>query len=406
MSPVAIRRAVCWANLVPACLLAISLAHADDVARPAVLVKIRDEQAKSGKGGEFSGPVDPVQRIRFQPQQQLNIQVMGEQGQTLHLSHFPGFNVDGQFINPMMGQGRFETLNAKLPKAANGKDRIGFLTVYVIGDLRLTQTIELVPTRPTAPGQKSMLDAVMIRYVMENKGNVSHKFGLRVYMDCYIVDNDGALFAAPTVPNKVLDGVELKDKTMPDYLQIMQRPDLKNPGYVAHVSMNLGSGKERPNRVIMTRHGLGFQTWEMMAAQAGGDSAMGIYWDPIEVKGGSKREVVYAYGKGLAIAPESEGNFNLLLGGSFEPGKLFTVSAYVQEPAAGQYLKLELPPGMERIEGKEIQPVAPPSGDRSESLVLWKARVARLGQFQLRVVSSTGLTQTKEITISAVDGTK
>ena len=88
--------------------------------------------------------------------------------------------------------------------------------------------------------------------------------------------------------------------------------------------------------------------------------------------------MAYAYGKGLAIAPESEGNFNLVLGGSFEPGKLFTVSAYVQEPAAGQSLTLDLPPGMARLEGKEIQPVAPPSGDRSESLVLWKARVARI----------------------------
>ena len=238
---------------------------------------------------------------------------------------------------------------------------------------------------------------------MENKGTQNHKIGLRVYMDTYIVDNDGALFAAPTIPGKVLDGIELKDKTLPDYFQILQRPDLKNPGYVAHATLNLGRAVDKPDRVVFTRHGLGLNTWEMMPAMAGGDSAMGIFWEPKEIAAGGKREITYAYGKGIAIAPENEGRFNLVLGGSFEPGKLFTIAAYVQDPAAGQSLTLELPPGMERVEGKEIQPVAPGGEDRPQSLVLWKARVLRTGRFPLRVRSSTGLTQTKLITISPAE---
>jgi hypothetical protein len=136
-----------------------------------------------------------------------------------------------------------------------------------------------------------------------------------------------------------------------------------------------------------------------MPVMAMGDSALGIFWDPKELKPGGKREIAYAYGKGIAIAPESEGRFNLVLGGSFEPGKLFTIAAYVQDPATGQSLTLELPPGMERMEGKEIQPVAPASEDRPESMVLWKARVLKTGQFPLRVRSNTGLTQTKLISI-------
>ena len=297
-------------------------------------------------------------------------------------------------------QGRFEVMNGKLPKAPNGKDRTGFMTIYVHGDMRLTQTIELVPTKPIARGQKRQLDSVLIRYVMENKGKQSHKMGLRIYMDVYIIDNDGALFAAPTMPNKVLDGIELKGKALPEYLQILQRPNLQNPGYVAHVTLNLGSAGDRPNRVVLTRHGIGFNTWDMMPAMAGGDSALGIFWEPRDIKAGGKREIAYAYGKGIAIAPENEGRFNLVLGGSFEPGKLFTVAAYVQDPAPGQALTLELPSGMERVEGKEIQPVAPASEERPESVVLWKARVVKTGEFPLRVRSTTGLTHTKVITIS------
>ena len=89
----------------------------------------------------------------------------------------------------------------------------------------------------------------------------------------------------------------------------------------------------------------------------------------------------------------------LTLGGSFAPGKLFTIQATVDDPVLGQTLTLELPPGMERVEGKELQPVPPPS-DEGAGLVLWKARVLETGTFPLRVRSSNGLTLTKHVTIS------
>src|SRR5262249_47116429 len=99
-----------------------------------------------------------------------------------------------------------------------------------------------------------------------------------------------------------------------------------------------------------------------------------------------------------------EGKVSVALGGSFEPNKLFTVTAQVDDPVPGQRLTLDLPPGMERVEGKEMQVVPPPSAATGSSLVLWKAKVLRLGQFPLRVRSSTGVTQTKNITISRPDG--
>jgi hypothetical protein len=389
--------------IIAAAFICIGLAwvHADDVPRGPVVVKIEDDKTTVADVVS-TAPVDPVQRIRINPQQLLNITLQGEQGQTLHLSHFPGFNIDGQFTMPQMGQGRYETVNAKLSKGANGKDRIGFMSVYILNDFRITQTVELTPTKAAGPGQKRLLDSALIRYTIENKSTKDHKFGMRIFMDTFIVDNDGCLFAAPTMPGKVLDGIELKDKTMPDYLQLLQKPDLKNPGYVAHMTMNLTNPVDRPNRVILTNLGAAnFQNWEIPARMAGGDSAMGVYWDPRELKAGGKRELAYAYGKGIAIAPESEGHFNLVLGGSFEPGKVFTISAYVQDPAAGQSLTLDLPPGMERLEGKEIQPVAQGSEDHPESMILWKARVLKTGRYPLRVRSNTGVTQTKIITVSA-----
>ena len=55
--------------------------RADDTPRSPVTVKIQDDKALIVDTGSSMGPVDPVQRIRFGPQQQLNIMINGEQGQ-------------------------------------------------------------------------------------------------------------------------------------------------------------------------------------------------------------------------------------------------------------------------------------------------------------------------------------
>jgi hypothetical protein len=109
--------------------------------------------------------------------------------------------------------------------------------------------------------------------------------------------------------------------------------------------------------------------------------------------------MAYAYGVGIASSPENEGRVTMALSGSFEPKKTFTVAAYVDDPVEGQSLTLELPPGVELLEGKQVQPVPAPLGGGS-SLVLWRARVRELGRFPLRIRSSTGLTQTKTVTVS------
>jgi hypothetical protein len=54
---------------------------------------------------------------------------------------------------------------------------------------------------------------------------------------------------------------------------------------------------------------------------------------------------------------------------------------------------------MERVEGKALQAVPAPN-EGGLSLVTWKARVLDLGVHPLNVRSSTGVIQTKTITIS------
>jgi hypothetical protein len=387
-----------WISLVSlaaaACVAA--LIRADEPAKPPIKVTIEDDKAIVV---ETALPIDPTPRIRYAASG-LGAQITDEQGRQLHLSHFPIIKIDEQVTQVGARGGKFEKVNQSLPKTAGGRQRQGFQAVFMQDDLRITLTAELTPTKPTAGNKKREMGALLMRYLVENVGKQPRKFGLKAYMDIYIITNDGALFAAPTFPNKILDGIELKDKTLPDYVQCLEQPDLKNPGYVAHLTLDLGTSLEKASRVVLSRHGAGgFNAWEMPAVQAMGDSALAVYFDPKEIKPGGKREFGYAYGKGIAIAPESEGRVEMRLGGSFAPGKLFTITAQVHDPIAGQALTLELPKGMSLIDGREIQPVPQPFADPPQSQVEWKCRVHEFGRFPVRLRSSNGVTQTKIVTV-------
>jgi hypothetical protein len=374
--------------------------HTGEKARRPVKVTIQDEKPVVV---ETALPFDATPRIRYTPAN-LIAQIQSEQGQQLHLSHFPVINIDGRVMQPGQQGGRFEKVNQALPKSATGKVRRGFTSVFFIDDLRITLTAELVPTKPGPGEKKRELGTMLFRYVVENTGKQPRKFGLKDYLDMYVITNDGAMFAAPNFPNKILDGIELKGKTLPDYVQCLQNPDLKNPGYISHITVNLGSSIEKADRVVLSRHGAGgFGGWDMPAIASMGDSGVGIFFDPKEIKPGGRRDFGFAYGKGVAIAPESEGNVEVRLTGSFEPGKTFTVTALVHDPVVGQSLILELPKGMTLVEGREIQPVPVPTLDPPQSFVEWKCRLEEMGDFPLRVRSSTGVTQTKLIKISAAE---
>jgi hypothetical protein len=393
------RRPKAWGVAMSLAVLGVvPLGFAQEPARP-VQVTIRDEKPVIV---EEETPIDPIRRINYTPSG-LGVMVRGEQNQTMHLSHFPNFLIDGQFLQ--QGQGaRAEFVNRPLPRGQGRKNQEGFVSAYVFGDLHVTVTVTLAATKPAARGAKRRRDAVLVHYLVENRGKQSHKFGMRDYMDTFMVNNDGCLFAAPTMPGKILDGMVLQGKQVPPYFQLLQVPNLQAPGFVAYYSLDLGARMEKADKIVFSRFASGFNSWDMLAIQAMGDSAMAVYWEPRAIKPGGKREFAYGYGTGIVPSPENEGRVELALGGSFVPGKLFSVTAYVHDPAAGQSLTLHLPAGMALLEGDTVQPVPEAPADEACSVVVWRARVLRPGQYPLRVQSSTGVTQTKNITVTAVGG--
>jgi hypothetical protein len=376
------------------------------VASGPVRVKVIDEKPNLAEATSTL-PIEPGRHAQVSGQNNMMVNLRID-NKTMHLGFIQTvLKIDGQVMQPGNFPGRMIKQNQPLPQKPGSRGRAGFLSVYEVNKIQITQIVEVVPTKPPKGATKRRLNAIMVSYVVDNKDSRPHQVGVRVWMDMFLVNNDGALFAAPNKPGKILDGIELKGKDVPDYLQVLQVPNLQNPGFVAHFTYNFGRNVERIDRVVMTNLGGAFGNgWDMQIMQAMGDSAIGFYWDPKEVAPGRKRTLAYGYGEGICPGAGGEGQFNLALGGSFEPGKLFTIAAYVQDPGPGQTLTLELPAGMQRVEGKDRQPVPAMIGEDGSSMVLWKARVLHTGDFPIRVRSSAGITQTKVVSISRGDSGK
>src|SRR5262249_22022139 len=152
-------------SMLVAVLIGLTLAldgSAREKARRPVRVQIQDDKTVVP---EPVLPTDPLKPIQYQPAGNLGIGIRSENGQTLHLSHYPMFRIDDQIVSSMMGAlGNFEVNNGPLPRTAGGKERTGFMSVCVRGDLRITMTAELVPTKPADRNQKRRLDTILIRY--------------------------------------------------------------------------------------------------------------------------------------------------------------------------------------------------------------------------------------------------
>lgn len=384
----------------------LSWSAAQETSRP-FKVTIKDGKTVVG---EATMPIDPQQRIQTQ-YSGANAFGLTVDGRRITCSTngsvWGTLRVDGNnndpFNDPNFG-GRF--LPKSLPATASGKKRLGSESTWAYQNIQVTQIIETVPSKPSTKGaaveQKRRLDTCRITYILENKDKVPHKVAFKTSIDILIVNNDGALYAAPTTqPGKVLNGVALEGKTLPEYIWVIENPNFANPGFVATMTLKHSKG-ENPYKISLSNLGIvgNFQVWDPLP-QAAGDSACALFWAEKEMKPGEKRELVWGYGGGISTSPENEGRVSLGLNGNFDPGKLFTITAHVDDPLPEQALALELPAGIERVEGREIQPVAT-GPDLGTGVVLWKARVVRPGDYEIVVRSSTGTVQSKHLKVEAV----
>ena len=213
------------------CLLAFILTCASaQESRGPVKVTINDGGAVIG---ETTLPLDPVKRItpQFNGQNSFGLSVEGKRITcTPQGSIWGSLKVDGNISNPFNDFMGGRIVQPKpLGPTVSGRKRIGTESTWTHQNIKVTQIIEVVPSKSTKPGaadKMRRLDTCRMTYILENTDKVAHKVAFKTAIDILVVNNDGALYASPTTqPGKVLNGVELKGKDLPDYLWVLEAPE-------------------------------------------------------------------------------------------------------------------------------------------------------------------------------------
>jgi hypothetical protein len=386
---------------------------------PPVKVEIKDEPAETGpaQSGGKGVALDPTLRVGYRydagkrwglidtaTRKKLTYATNGATNTTViriaGQSHVIG-GLGGAFgVGGPTAAGKFATLPDDPAREAR---RRSSYTFFPRAGLRVTQILEIVPSKqPIDIGggqQRRRMDTLLVRYLFENTGRQMVNAGLRLEVDTMIGDNDGVPF---TVPGKGLVNTSAdftQADRVPDFVQALETGRIKSPGTVVHISLRVGGGIEAPSRVTLCGWNTNGNLSNIRATSIDGDSAVIMAWPDQNLLPGKSREMGYAYGLGSVTVADPGGTLGVTLGGNFDIGQSFTITAYVNKPVAGQTLALDLPPGLDRIKGEQIQRVAAPTvGDTS--IVSWEAKVLQTGVFPVKVRSSTGITQTKTITIA------
>jgi hypothetical protein len=249
--------------------------------------------------------------------------------------------------------------------------------------------VEIVPSE-----QSQVLDTCLVYYTIENRGaatSAPRKVGLRVMLDTFIGANDGVPFVIPGQPGLLSDKRDFGEKQIPDYIEALERPDLQNPGTVAHMGLKgihlPGIELEPVQRMLICRWTKSEERWEPedklsirpKNMDEAPDSCVFLYWDYRLMRPGERREMGFTYGLGkISIAGDGQ-HLGLTAGGSFRPGGEFTVTAYVKKPRPHQVVKLILPAELVLAEGQKAEQMVDAVPDQEYSQVSWRVRSASQG---------------------------
>jgi hypothetical protein len=214
-------------------------------------------------------------------------------------------------------------------------------------------------------------DTLRIEYIIENRDATPHQVALRMMLDTLIGDNDGVPFAVPGQQGIVARAIDLRGKSVPDFIQVLEKSSLTAPGVVVNLTLS-GADAMPPERVLISGWPGPQAEWDYLA-QVGGvgaplqnsgnqsDSAVGLFYAPKTLERGEQYRIVAYYGLGAISSIESR---NPSLGLSISSnqvahGASFWIVARIGNPTAGQRVILSLPPELELLEGQLALPVTP-----------------------------------------------
>lgn len=199
------------------------------------------------------------------------------------------------FGDPKEDKGRWDPKSALLEPDPKGTPRIGRISVWVFGELRITQTVEILNP------DEGPRNTCRLSYVLKNHGKIPLKVGVRHLLDTCIGANDANSFAIPG-GDLIAKYHDFKDaEAIPRYIKALEVADLKDPGFFGFLTLKLGRGFENPDRFIVTRRPDRLADWDVKVEDMRDDSAVVIYWNPQEIQPNNVRRMGYEYGRGQPL---------------------------------------------------------------------------------------------------------
>jgi len=282
-------------------------------------------------------------------------------------------------------------------------DRLTNTSTTQFGDIQISQILRIVTGTTTGD-----LDTVMIKYRVTNIGSSYHMVGTRVMLDTMLNWNDGAPFRIPNI-GAVTYEREFTDAGMPDYWQAFN--DLTDTNMGSSQGTLIGGQATLPDRFVLAYWGSIVNTdWDYNinpSQPVTWDSAIGVWWNPIELAPGSTKEFVTYYGLGgVSGGDESELELSItgpntleIVSGGYSPNP-FTVTAYVTNVSVNMLnnidVKIDLPAGLELSPGEQA----------IKSLGSFNPNQSKQASWQVSALSrTTSATLPYQVTAYAVDNT-
>ena len=178
-------------------------------------------------------------------------------------------------------------------------------TSLIYDNVVITQLLSIVKGQTT-----DNYDTLKIEYQIENIDNQPHTIELKLILDTFLGNNDGAPFSVPT-KGVVMTDTLFESTQLPEFWYVID--NIKEPS-ICGIGVLKVAGYTPPTKVIFTgwpnlyysktwipelKEGRKFKSSMMIT---GTDSACGIYWGPHKVLPGEKLKYSFLYGVyGIAV---------------------------------------------------------------------------------------------------------
>jgi hypothetical protein len=258
--------------------------------------------------------------------------------------------------------------------------------------IRVTRTVAIFPNEQTLK-----LDTCLVHFSVENRSDSPQEVGVRFMLDAFIGDNHAVPFRMPGSPDLLNTKGDFSKDQVPDSIQALERPDLQDPGAVAHLGLKLPGFKLNPTdpdldpleRLVLCRWQDSDVRWDwdfkpINDGPQDRSSCVVLYWPVKSMDPGSQRTMAFTYGLGRVTSLKSGGMELSLDHPPVRPGQTFVVTVRIPDAPPGQPTFLHLPEngGFSLSEGEERGQISTAKGQAT-----WKVRAGEAGSYHLVVTS-------------------